>query len=61
MIQVGVEFSFMRNRIIAYAIDAIIETGINAFDAIIWIAGFNDSCPAGVTVAYKLEYCYKQQ
>lgn len=48
----------MCNRIITNAIDAIIETGINA---IVCIAGFNDSCPAGVTVAYKLEYCYKQQ
>lgn len=51
----------MRNRIIANAIDAIIETGINAFDAIVCIAGFDDPCPAGVTVAYKLEYCQKQQ
>lgn len=47
----------MRNRIIANAIDAIIETGINAFDAIVCIAGFDDPCPAGVTVAYQLEYC----
>lgn len=51
----------MRNCIIAYTIDAIIKTGVNAFDAIVCIAGFNDSCPAGVTVAHKLQYCYKQQ
>lgn len=51
----------MRNRIIANTIDAIIETGINAFDVNVCIADFDDSCSAGITVAYKLEYCYKQQ
>lgn len=50
----------MCNRIIANTVYAIIETRINTFDAIC-IAGFDDSCPAAVTVAYKLEYCYKQQ
>lgn len=51
----------MCNRIIANAIVAIVETGINTFDVIICIACFNYSCPAGVTVAYKFKYCNKQQ
>lgn len=51
----------MCNRIIANAIEAIVKTGINAFDATVCVASFNNSCPAGVTVAYTLEYCYKQQ
>lgn len=62
MIQIGIENGFMRDRLIAYATDASIETGVNIFDVIVDIICFDDAlCAATVNVAYKFEYCYKQQ
>lgn len=61
MIQIGIENGFVRNRIVAYAIDASIKTGVNTFDGIVDIICFDELCSVTITVAYTLEYCYKQQ